>query len=257
MTEHRRKRVGLALGGGVARGLAHIGVLEVLIREGIPIDFVAGASAGAIMGAVYCTGADLEKVREVALTMRWWKLASLTWPVRGVFSFDKMEKWIIAQIGDLRFEDLKVPFAVMAADLEDDHPVTLTKGRLAPAIHASCTVPGIIAPIRIDGHLLADGSLRESVPVSTVRAMGAEYVIGVDIFIPKLRREWGVFGHGFTALEMLVRNAGNGREQADCTITPDLAGKTYLCLSKGKELIALGKQAAESKMACIKEALNL
>jgi NTE family protein len=168
-----------------------------------------------------------------------------------------MERWLISQIGDLRFEDLKIPFAIVTADLENDHLVTLTQGRLAPAIHASSTVPGFVAPIRIDGHLLADGSLLECVPVSTTRNMGADYVIGVDILIPKLHPEWGAFGYGFTALEMLVRHAGKGVDEADCTISPNLAGKTYFRFSKGRELIALGAKAAEAKVACIKEALDL
>ncbi len=250
-------RVGLALGGGVARGLAHIGVLEILIREGIPIHHVAGTSAGAIIGAAYCAGISIQKLKELSLSMKWQKLASLTFPLHGAFKFDRMEKWLINQAGDLNFEDLKTPFAVVAIDMENDCLVTLNKGRIAPAIHASCTVPGFAAPVRIDGRLLADGTLLNSVPVSTARAMGASYVIGVDILTPKLRRGMGAIGYGLTGLEMMVRHAGRGVEDADCTISPALAGKSYLRFSKGQELIELGQKAAEAKIAEIKAALNL
>lgn len=250
-------RVGLALGGGVARGLAHIGVLEVLIRENIPIHYVAGTSAGAIIGAAYCAGIGIEKLKELGLGMKWQKLVSPTLPLSGALKFDRMEKWLISQAGDLRFDDLKIPLAVEAIDIENDCLVTLNKGRLAPAIHASSTVPGFAAPVRIDGRLLADGTLLNSVPVSTARAMGADYVIGVDILTPKLRRSLGVIGYGLNALEMMARHAGRGVDEADCIISPALAGKSYLRFSKGQELIELGQKAAEAKIPAIKADINL
>jgi len=118
-------------------------------------------------------------------------------------------------------------------------------------------VPGIVAPVEIDGRLLADGSLVDTLPVAVLREMGADYVIGVDIFSSSIRSHWGPFGMAMTAIEILVRGAGRGIKDADCLISPDLAGKTYLRFSKRDQLIALGEEATQAKLDCIRSALNL
>ncbi len=249
-----RKRIGLALGGGVARGLIHIGVLSVLERAGIPIDCVAGTSAGSLVGAAYCAGLGLERIRAEAARLRWHHLASLAWPSQGLFSFEKLERWMINQVGDITFADLKIPFAAMATDLRTFEPVVLCKGRLAPALRASCSFPGLVTPIEIDGRLLCDGFVTNSVPVSAVRAMGADYVIGVDILAPAVRSRLGALGYGMAGIEIMAQGAGQGRLQADCLIAPDLAGVSYLRLDY-KKLLALGERAAEEKLPVIEAAL--
>lgn len=257
MTAGERKRVGLALGGGVVRGLAHVGVLSVLGRAGVPIDFIAGTSAGSIIGAAYCAGAGIERIKALGEYFRWWRFARLTWPVRGWISFDKLARWLVAEFGDLDFNDLMIPYAVIATDLQSGQAVVFRQGRVAPAVQASCSVPGIVTPVEIDGRLLGDGSLVDTVPVSVLREMGADYVIGVDIFSSSLRSHGGPFGMAITAIEILVRGAGGGIYDADCLISPDLAGKTYTRFSKRDELISLGEKAAHEKLDCIRSALNL
>lgn len=255
MSNNGRIRIGLALGGGVARGLAHIGVLSVLDRAGIPIDCVAGTSAGALMGAAYCAGWSLERIREEAARLHWHHLASLVWPARGLVSFDKLERWLIGKAGDLTFADLKIPFAAVATDLRTFEPVILRAGRLAPAVRASCSFPGIVTPIELDGRLLCDGFVTNSVPVSAVRAMGADYVIGVDISAPAIRPRWGALGYAVAGVEIMAQKAGQGYQTADCLISPDLAGVSYLRLDC-KKLIALGERAAEEKLPIIQAALT-
>jgi NTE family protein len=252
-----RKRVGLALGGGVVHGIAHAGVLSVLVQAGIPIDCVSGSSAGSLIGAFYSAGVPVERILEIGENIRWRKVASPVWPRRGFVSFDKMARWVAHELGDIRFEDLKIPFVAVATDMATGQPVRQCEGRLAPAVQASCSVPGFITPVEINGRLLADGSLADTVPVSVLREMGADYVIGVDILPPSLRLSWGPFGFGFTALEILVQRAGNGIDSADCLICPELAGKTYLRFSKAKEFVALGKKAALEKIDIIREGLGL
>lgn len=239
------------------RGWAHVGVLSVLERERIPIDCVAGASAGALTGALYCAGVPLPQLRALASRVRWRDFASPVWPVKGFVSFARLERWLVATIGDLDFSDLKLPFAAAATDLETGESVALKEGRVAPAVRASSSVPGIVTPVEVDGRFLVDGGASNNLPVSLVRALGADYVIGVDLFAPVLRRRWGPFGFGFAAVETLIRQAGGGVKAADCLITPQLAGASYLRFTKDKELIALGEQAAEAKLACIRAALNL
>lgn len=252
-----RKRIGLALGGGVARGMAHIGVLKVLEQAGIPIDYVAGTSAGSIMGAMYCAGLPVEQIKARALKLRWWQLARPVWPRLGFVNFNPLARWLVATLGDLRIEDLKIPFTAVAADLDTGEPVRLNSGPLAPAVQASCSVPGFVEPVKLNGRLLGDGSLVDTVPVSILREMGAEYVIGVDIFESTIRPRWGVFGMGFNALEILVRRAGGGTDDADCLISPDLRGKTYLRLSKREEFFLLGEQAAQAHLERIASDLPL
>ncbi len=257
MQTAKRKLVGLALGGGVVRGLAHLGVLAVLEQAGIPIDFISGTSAGSIIGATYSAGASIETIKAFAMNLRWWHVARPVWPAQGLVSFDKMSEWLVEKIGDLEFSDLKTPYAAVATDLESGLPVKLHTGRLAPAVQASCSVPGLVRPVRLDGRLLGDGSLSNTIPVSILREMGADYVIGVDIFRPAIRRRLGPLGMGFTALEILVERAGGGIDQADCLIAPKLAGKTYFRFSKKEELYALGWEAAQEKLPEIRSALGL
>jgi NTE family protein len=238
------------------RGLAHIGVLSVLEREGIPIDYVAGTSAGSLIGAVYSAGLSVEEILEFATRLHWWNIARPVWPVRGFVSFDKMERWLVKELGDLDIADLKLPYAAVATDLRTGQPVCFRQGKLAPAVRASCSVPGVVTPVELDGHLLGDGSLANTVPVSVLREMGADFVIGVDIFQSSIHPRWGPFGMGFTALEILVQRAGGGIVQADCLISPELGGETYLRFSQKERLFDLGAKAAEGSLGCIREVLG-
>lgn len=257
MSMNGRKKVGLALGGGVVRGLAHIGVLWVLEKAGVPIDFVAGSSAGSLVGATYCAGLSVEEIYSFGLRMQWWNLARPTWPVRGFVNFEPLGRWLISLIGDLQFNQLNLPYAAIATDLDSGKPVKLCEGRLVPAVQASCAVPGFVEPVKINGRWLGDGSLSDTVPVSILREMGADYVIGVDIFTSSIRPRLGAFGMGFTALEILVQRAGGGIDEADCLIAPKLGGKTYFRFSKRQEMFALGQEAALERLDCIREALDL
>lgn len=258
MGSHKgRKRVGLALGGGVARGPAHIGALAVLEREGIPIDCVAGTSAGALIGAAYCAGIEIEQLCELAQQSGWRTLASLVWPRRGFVSFGKMEPWIENLVGEVDIRDLSIPFAAVASDLVRGEVVVLRRGRLARAVRASCSVPGIVTPVEIDGRLLCDGGVLDNLPVKAAREMGAEYVIGVDLFAPDCERRLGPLGMGIAAVESLIRRAGGGVDCADCLITPDISGTSYFQFSKSAEFIALGEAAAEEMIPSIRAALEL
>lgn len=244
-------KIGLALGGGVVRGMAHIGVLSVLEEAGITIDYIAGTSAGSLVGAIYCAGYSTAQIKEHAMRLRWWRLLKPVWPSQGFFSFALMERWLVRTLGDLTFDQLKIPFAAVATDLERAAPVWLQQGRLAPAVCASCSVPGIFTPVRLNGLVLGDGSLADTVPVDVLRQMGADYVIGVDIFIASIRRGWGALGMGVNALEILVERAGGGVDRADCLIAPALRGESYVRFSQRERIFRLGEQAAREKLAPI------
>lgn len=237
-------RLGLALSGGAVRGLAHLGVLSVLTQAGIAIDYMAGSSAGAVIGAAFCAGMSAEQIQAVAPNISWRHLVRPSFSSRGLLDFARLERWIVMMLGDLDFADLKIPLAVVAMDLESGERVVIREGRLAPAIRASCSVPGIVAPLRVDGRLLGDGGIVDNLPVDAARDLGAQIVVGVDVFEPSYGRRWWVLGQGLTTLETLVRHAGGGVGQADILICPNTAGRTYLRFSKHSQLAALGAMAA-------------
>ncbi len=247
----QRKRVGIALGGGVARGLAHIGVLAVLEEAGIPIDYIAGTSMGAMIGAAYCAGLEIPQLLDIASHTGWRHITSLSWPIQGFLSFQKMEGWIIDLIGDVDVRDLAIPFAAMATDVETGERLILTEGPVAKVVRASCSVPGIAAPVAFRGRLLCDGGVSDNVPDDAARTLGADYVIGVDVFAPAYRSYLGPAGVTMAAVEILVQNAGGGAQKADRVIIPDLVGKSYIRLSKHEELIEAGSQAARQMLSVI------
>jgi NTE family protein len=250
-----RKKVGLALGGGAVRGFAHLGVLQVLQHEGIPIDYIAGTSVGSLIGAAYCTGMPLDEILAISKEISWRNIVRPHWGNDGIVSFRGIRQLIDEIFNQPTFEGLLTPLAVVTTDIDADEGVVISEGRVAPAVEASCSICGVVAPVNINGKRLADGIFVNAVPVSVVQEMGAEYVIGVDVFKPLIRPRWGFISHLINAFEIVLRHAGGGMERADCLISPDIGGFTYLRFRKRKDLIELGAQAAESKLPEIKQAV--
>ncbi len=250
-----RVRVGLALGGGVARGLAHVGVISVLEEAGIPIDCVAGTSMGAIIGASYCAGLDVAALKAIAGRTGWWSVSRPLFSAGGLFTFSQMERWLEDNIGEFDVRDLAIPFACVASDLVTGERVVLWRGRLCRAIRASCSVPGFVPPVEMDGRLLVDGGITDNIPADVARMLGADYVIGVDVFMPALRRALGPFGKGIAAIETLVRHAGQGNAECDCLIVPHMEGLSYFRFADYRKFIALGEEAARRRLPAIREGL--
>lgn len=241
-------RVGLALGGGVARGMAHVGALAVLAEAGIPIHVVSGTSAGAIVGALYCAGLTIAEIEYVSSKIRWRDIARPVWSRHGVLSFAGIEEMLVALLGDLSFDRLERPFAAVTCDIETGEEVVVAEGRVAPAVRASSSVPGIVTPRYIGGRLLGDGGIVNNLPASAARALGADYVIGVDIFEPAFNRGWGPLGLLLTSLELLVSRIGGGELACDCLIRPQLAGISYFLLANRETLMRRGREAAETAL---------
>jgi NTE family protein len=250
------KHIGLALSGGISRGPAHVGVLNALVQAGIPIECVAGVSAGSIVGAAFCAGVPLERMNELALEIGWRRIAQPVWPRRGFLTFKKLERVLVDLIGDVEFRQLKIPFAVVATDLLTGEPVVLKEGRVATAVHASCAVPGFVEPVERDGLLLGDGGVSYNLPGKQARALGADYVIGVDLMQPHLRRRWGPFRFGAMALETLIQRSGGGPESVDWLIQPQLAGFNSLDFGRARYLIECGEFAARQQYDALLAALS-
>jgi NTE family protein len=248
----RTKTIGLALSGGAARGAAHLGVLRVLEREKIPIDVVAGVSAGSIVGALYCAGVPLPDMLRALQDFRWSQITSLTVPIQGLVSFAKLEKYLIKWIGDVWFSELKLPFAVGTTDLLTGRAVTFITGRVAPLVRASCSIPGLVVPLQYGSYWLGDGGVSCNLPSHAARELGADVVIGVDLIKPYVRRNFGALGIASTALEILVRHSGGGVQSADIVIAPALDNKTYSRFSRYREMVELGEQATEQMLPVLR-----
>lgn len=250
-----KPKIGLALSGGGARGTVHVGVLSVLVEAGIPIDLIAGTSVGSLVGAAFCAGMPIEQLRAMALTTSWKDLSRPTLSRHGLLSFARLETWIKDIIGDVDIRDLAILFAAVAADLERGHKVVLREGSVATAVRASCSVPGIVTPVEVNGRYLSDGGILDNMPVDVARDMGADYVIGVDIFVPSDYRRMGALGTGLQSIETMVRHSGGRIEDADCLIVPEIAGHAYHRFSKTQEFIEQGASATRKALPAIQEAL--
>lgn len=178
------KKVGIAMGSGGARGWAHLGVLQALGELKIPVDYVAGTSMGALVG-VFVAAGQLQQLRNVALNLDWMNSLSyfmeMSFSRSGLLKGHRFSKAIRNMISKHDFSDLDLPFAAVATDLESGEPVVLDRGDLLTAVRASISIPGIFAPVKHDGRMLADGGLVDPVPVDVVRRMGAEFIIAVDV----------------------------------------------------------------------------
>lgn len=249
-----RKRIGLALSGGAVRGAAHLGVLEVLEREGIRPDMVAGVSAGSAVGALYCAGYSVEQMKAIALELQWSKLIRLCRPGLSLFDTSKLEAYVDELLSGRTFEQLDIPFIALAVDILTGQEVVLKEGRVARAVRASCAVPGLFTPIEWGEHLLVDGGLVNNVPVQVLRDSGADYVIAVDLGTGSLRsqRPRNVFEIWMLTLNALVRLIHSESALADCTICPDVADLSMVDFEDTAELICRGRQAAEAKIEQLK-----
>ncbi len=246
-----RERVGLALGGGVARGLAHIGVLSVLEGAGVPIDFIAGTSMGAIIGSAYATGLTVADLRDLAARTGWSNVTKLRVTQDGLICFMRMESWVEDIVGRFDIRDLKIPFAAVATDLNSSERVVLWRGDLGRALRASSSVPGFAPPVEWDGRMLVDGGVTDNVPGDVARMLGADYVIGVDVFMPSFRPQLGPLNRGIAAIETLVRHAGQGPDECDRLIIPHLQGTSYFRFAQYRDLIALGEEATYLQLPAI------
>ncbi|MBT4334620.1 hypothetical protein HOD61_02280 [archaeon] len=178
------KKVGLALGGGTALGLAHIGVIEILEKNKIPIDYISGTSSGAIIGALYASGMNISDIKKIAETTKWENLVDFKIPIKGILSGDRLEKFIRVLLKNKTFEELDIPLAVIATDIYNGEKVTFRKGDVASAIRASISIPSIFVPFRYQNRVLVDGGVVDPVPVEILKKMGADITIAVDLSKP-------------------------------------------------------------------------
>jgi NTE family protein len=260
LRRRKPRKIGLALGGGGARGAAHVGVLRVLEREGIRPDCVVGVSAGSVVGAAYCAGLSVAELEEIALDLQWTKLGRIVRPRLGFFDSQRLESYMTEIIGDLQFSDLSIPFAAVAADILTGQLVVLKEGSVAWAVRASCALPGIFTPVERGDQLLVDGGTVNNLPVSVAQEMGADYIMAVDLLPPVQAvhpRPQNLFEMWSLSLYTLLRVTHAEGKEADCLIAPAVGSYSIFEFSKMEEMLEEGVKAAEAKVDQIKADLGL
>jgi NTE family protein len=254
-----RPGIGLALGGGFARGFAHLGVLQVLEQNRIPIACIAGTSVGSILGAAYASGAPLARIIATCRTIRFRDIARWRVSRLGLASNHRLGD-LIERVFDARqFEDLCIPMAVVATDLNTGEPVVLTHGNLIEAIRASCAFPGLFEPVEIGTRWLADGGLVAPVPTRAARDLGAQFVLGVSVGIQDGHR--GAPANVFQVVARAVSAAQKHQlevweRHADLVLRPDVQSLTWDDFDRVDEAIAAGAAVARQALPRIQKLLG-
>ncbi len=245
-----RPKVGLALAGGFARGIAHIGVLRAFRDAGIPIDCVAGTSVGALIGAGFCSGLSLEKMQEIGQSTTFADFGRWTPSWLGLATNQRMEKYLARMTPATTFAELKIPLAISATDINAGVTIYYLNGALAPPLRASCAYPGLFVPIQYEGRTLVDGFLTAPVPVEGALIQGADIVIAVYL-------EAGGIENPRTAVDIISRSFNiiqkhtdvTWRQQANVIIEPDVASFAWDDFTKTPELVAAGEAAAMNALS--------
>lgn len=249
-------KIGIALGGGFARGLAHIGVLRVLHEEGIPVDYVAGTSVGSIIGASYCSGVSAREMQEIAGIVRFKDFARWSLNKLGFCTNDRMNNFLCKIVKCKTFEELKTPLAVVATDFITGEPVVFRTGPIVEAVRASCAYPGMFTPVKVNGRLLVDGMLAHAVPTTPLREMGAERVIGVFLSAHWVRLDgprhvFDIIGQCFSIAQ--AKMSGIWKRDADLVIEPNVDGFTYDGFDRVKDLMIAGENSIREVLPAIRE----
>ena len=252
----RRPRLGLALGGGFARGFAHIGVLKVLLENKIAIDALAGTSIGGIVAAGLASGCTIEEMVAVARKTRWSSFARWTFPRLGFATNERLESFLSKALPCRTFEQLKLPLAIVAADLTTGEAVVFREGDLMVPLRASCAFPGLFVPVDHGGHLLVDGAIVNSVPVSALSSM--DLVVAVHIRSNGLQRRptslFEVVGESFRITQSLSESSW--RDHCDLAIEPELGDFRWDDFGRADELIASGEAAARKALPALRHLLR-
>lgn len=249
-------RIGLALGGGAARGFAHVGVIQVLEREGLRPDLVAGTSAGSLVAVLYASGMKPAELERAALAMDEATIADWTLPLlsRGMLRGQALARYVNQQVGSKQLQDLPLPVGVVATDLQSGDGIVFRRGDVGTAVRASSAVPGVFQPVAISGREYVDGGLVAPVPVRQARQMGADLVIAVDISsapegnptgdtLQLLLQTFAIMGRSINRHELAT---------ADLVVRPQLAGVSSAAFSERQRAMAAGRAAMEAALPRLK-----
>lgn len=256
----RPPKIGLALGGGAARGFAHVGVIAALEEAGIKVDLVVGTSAGSMVGAIYASGKNAAQLQDIAMKMEEAEITDWTLPFfgRGVLRGEALSNYVNRQVNNKLIESLPVPFGVVATDLKSGQGVLFQRGDTGQAVRASSAVPSVFSPVKIGDREFVDGGLVAPVPVRFAKQMGADLVIAVDISaapegnnadgtIAVLLQTFAIMGKSINEYALLG---------ADVVVRPELAGVKGGDFTAKRRAIDAGKLAMQRAMPQLKAAIE-
>ena len=257
------KKLGLALGAGGSRGVAHIGFLKALEEANIQVDYIVGCSMGSVVGGAYAAGVSVDAMREAVCKLR---LLDLIGPAKqkgGVFGNAKMRSQIVKYIGDITFADLKIPFHCVAVDMVKQEVIEFSKGSLADAIVASSSIPSVFHPVIQDEKRLIDGGVLERVPAMRVKKMGADVVVAVDVLGWRTAREKvpGPIGVSLETFDIMDNHRTKAyhekhKKQIDFWLEPDLGDMSQYSMKQIKEAYEKGYELGKANVAAIQKALE-
>lgn len=255
--EKQNKKIGLALSGGAVLGIAHIGVIKVLEEHNIPIDIVAGTSAGSAVGAFFAAGYSSDRMFEIVKQLSWAKISKLTLPKLGLLDSSMLEQFIESELGEIDIPLLPKKFAAVAVDLTSGKEKIFKFGPVSQAVRASCAIPGVFTPLVQDEKILVDGGVLNFIPTEVVRDMGADFVIAVKLLPPVSTKKppdniiQVLVASSQLALNQIAIHAPNG----DVTIIPDLQGLNPHDFHQAEALFQRGYDAARKSIAKIQSAV--
>lgn len=259
-TPQAKPRIALVLGGGAARGFAHVGVIRTLEQEKVPINLIVGTSVGSLIGAIYAHDANSFELEWSAFSLEkgdlldYTLLSSSMGPVKG----ERLEEFVKAKVPVANIEELRIPFVAVATDLNRGTRVVLDRGSLARAVRASCSIPGVFQPVSHQSRLLVDGGVVDNIPIDVARERGADIVIAVDI-------SENVTNYNITNLVdvtlqavniMFKENSGQKKLAADVLITPDVGGVAMMDFTQKKRSMQAGIDATQRAMPAIRQAID-
>lgn len=260
-----KKKIGLALGGGAAKGLAHIGIIKALERAGIDIDFIAGTSMGALVGGYYAATKDTSLIENIALDIKKSNIFSWRDLIKrkdgALFKGESITERLKKELGDFKIENCQIPFTAITTNIRNGDEIQLSAGNLADAIRASIAIPLIFSPVEIDEKLLMDGGLANPVPADVVKEMGAEFAIAVDVSsrwletpeeMTSVRDMYSAITQTLSVVEyQLAKNVL--KQFADVVIKPPIFHYDWFAFEKAKEIIKIGEQEMELHLREIRQ----
>jgi NTE family protein len=249
-----RLPIGVALSGGTAKAVAHIGVLRALEQSGLPISYLAGTSGGSLVATFYASGMPVGEIRDIAKNLSWGKLVKIRVSRLGIVSSKPIEDFVKRHIGDLDFSDFGVPTSVVATDLATGRRRAFSSGNVARAVRASCTIPQIFLPVEIDERYYVDGGFSEYLPVETLRDIGEMFVVGVH-----LAHKTPMYGRPRNYLQLAMHLTGlvartnyvDSIKKADIVVHPDMDRFSPFDFEPGDDLVNAGYEAMMKKLPAI------
>ncbi|WP_257311735.1 patatin-like phospholipase family protein [Geothrix fuzhouensis] len=257
-----KPKIALVLGGGAARGFAHIGVIRTLEQEKIPVDLVVGTSVGSLIGAIYAADRNSFDLEWTAFQLQKDDLFDFgvlsTVAGMGFAKGDKLEAWVKKHIKPANIEQLKIPFAAVATDLNWGQEVVLDRGSVARAVRASSAIPGVFQPVQHMGKILVDGGVVDNIPISVARAKGADLVIAVDISANVGNTDiTNLLGVSLQATNiMFALNVEHSKKDADVLISPAIGDVGTLDFTQKKRCMEAGIVAAQQAMPAVRQAID-